>query len=248
MKAPKDTIVFPLDVPDRKEALRLARDLRDRVGLFKIGLELFVAEGPAVVTAVRDIAGDRIFLDLKLHDIPVTVQRAFLAACRTAPRFVTVHCDEGVGSLQAVAGNNPGNTRILAITVLTSLAPTDLPNLGYREAFSRDLGALARLKARLAKEAGCHGVVCSGHEAAGIRAELGPDFLLVTPGIRPQWSLVDKDDQKRVMTPERAIRNGADYLVIGRPIRDAGDPVEAAQRVEEEIASVLSAMSRPCPA
>ena len=174
-------------------------------------------------------------MDLKLHDIPATVKRAFLAASKFRPYFVTVHCDEGGDVLKSIAEDNPGRTKILAITVLTSLDQEKLKVLGYDEKYVEDLSALVLLKARLAREAGCHGVVCSGHEVAMVKRELGEALIAVTPGIRPAWSLVNQDDQKRIVTPELAVKRGSDYIVVGRPIRDAKDPADAAKKVAEEV-------------
>jgi len=239
MKAPKDYIIFPLDLPDYDQAMHYVDLLNGHVGLFKVGLELFISQGPQIVKAIRKAGGAGIFLDLKLHDIPATVQRAFMAASRHGPEFVTVHCDEGGDTLKSVAENNPGGTRILAITVLTSLNQENLSQLGYREEYAADLSRLVLLKARTALDAGCHGVVCSGHEVAMVKRELGRDWIAVTPGIRPEWSLVGQDDQKRIVTPKIAVERGADYIVIGRPIRDARDPADAAKRVADEIAVAL---------
>jgi len=240
MRKPSEFIVFPLDVPNRDEAMRYVKLLKDHIGLFKVGLELFISEGPAILDAIHDIAGHKVFLDLKLHDIPATMSRAFLAASRHRPVFVTVHCDQGKGILSDVGRDNPGDTKLLAITLLTSLHKEDLTRLGYTQQYIDDLSQLALLKARLAREAGCHGVVCSGHEAAMIREELGREMLVVTPGIRPAWAVVGNDDQKRIVTPAAAVGSGADYVVVGRPIRDAEDPLDAAKRVADEIAGVLS--------
>ncbi|MBW1779625.1 MAG: orotidine-5'-phosphate decarboxylase [Deltaproteobacteria bacterium] len=239
MKAPEDHIIFPLDVPSCEQAMTYVEALDGHVGLFKIGLELFISEGPEILRAVRNRTSAGIFLDLKLHDIPATVTRAFLAASAHRPQFVTVHIDEGDDVLKGVAAENPGNTRILAITVLTSLNQEKVRRLGYAEEYANDLSALVRLKARMAKAAGCQGVVCSGLEVAMVREEIGPDMVVVTPGIRPAWTVVDQDDQKRIVTPADAIRNGSDYVVIGRPIRDAPVPRDAAKKVAEEIGSVL---------
>jgi orotidine-5'-phosphate decarboxylase len=239
MKQPKDYIVFPLDLPDYDKAMSYVERLKDHVGLFKVGLELFISQGPDILKSIRDAGGAGIFLDLKLHDIPATVQRAFMAASVHGPEFVTVHCDEGEEILRSVAENNPSGTKILAITVLTSLNQEKLKALGYAEKYTKDLSALVLKKARIAMAAGCHGVVCSGLEVAMIKRELGPELIAVTPGIRPAWSVVDRDDQKRIVTPADAIRNGSDYVVIGRPIRDAKDPADAAKRVGEEIAEAL---------
>lgn len=238
MKEPKDFIIFPLDLPDYDQAMHYVEILENCVGLFKVGLELFISHGPEILKSIRDAGGAGVFLDLKLHDIPATVKRAFLAASRHGPEFVTVHCDEGGDVLRKVAETNPGGTKILAVTVLTSLNQENLSELGYREKYTRDLTRLVLLKARIAKEAGCHGIVCSGHEVALVKKELGPELIVVTPGIRPEWSIVGQDDQKRIVTPKIAIERGADFIVIGRPIRDAKDPADAARRVADEIALV----------
>ena len=239
MKEPKDYIVFPLDVPNFDEAMKYVTLLKDHVGLFKVGLELFISQGPSILKAINETAANKIFLDLKLHDIPATVTRAFMAASRYSPEFVTVHCDQGEGILKTVAENNPGNTKILAITVLTSLNRDNLMRLGYHKKYFEDLSALVLLKARMAKEAGCHGIVCSGHEVAAVKKALGENLIAITPGIRPAWTIMEQDDQKRIVTPEAAVRDGADFIVIGRPIRDAKDPADAAKRVADEIASAL---------
>jgi len=231
-------IVFPLDVATFDEAMHFVRVLRDSVGLFKVGLELFISLGPDIVKAVHETAGRKVFLDLKLHDIPETMRRAFLAASSTGARFVTVHCDQGGGMLKEAAEASPG-TKILGISVLTSLGTRDLTRMGYVDTLAEDIGSMVLRRARIALEAGCHGVVCSGREVARLRRELGMDALTVTPGIRPAWTLVPGDDQKRVVTPEKAVSDGADYIVIGRPIRDAQDPAAAAARVAEEISLAL---------
>ncbi|MFP3928581.1 MAG: orotidine-5'-phosphate decarboxylase [Desulfobacteraceae bacterium] len=238
-RSPENYLVFPLDLSSLDQAMAYVRALKDRVGLFKIGLELFAAAGPSAVQAVHDIAGPKVFLDLKLHDIPETIRRAFLAASIHGPKFITVHCDQGEGILKEVAQKNPGGTKLLGITLLTSLGPEQLRRLGYSEDLIRDLPALVVSRARLAMEAGCHGVVCSGREVAGVKQALGREMISVTPGIRPSWSLVKGDDQKRMVTPAEAVRSGADYIVVGRPIRDASDPAGAASKVAEEISTVL---------
>ena len=239
MKKPEDYIVFPLDLKVRDRAMSYVRMLKGHVGLYKVGLELFISQGPDIIKSIRDEGDAGIFLDLKLHDIPATVKRAFMAASLHGPDFVTVHCDEGGGMLKEVADNNPGGTKILGITLLTSLNQNNLLKLGYAKEYAEDLSRMVLLRARTAKEAGCHGIVCSGHEVAEVKKELGPDFIAVTPGIRPSWSIVGMDDQKRVVTPADAVRKGADYIVVGRPIRDAKDPAGAAIKVAEEIASAL---------
>jgi orotidine-5'-phosphate decarboxylase len=238
MKPGKDYIIFPLDVSTYDEAMKYVTLLKDSVGLFKVGLELFASQGPAILIGIREITNAKVFLDLKLHDIPETMRRAFLAATQYGPEFISVHCDQGDGFLKDVADNNPGHTKILAITLLTSLTGKDLSRLGFVGEYVKDLSRLVLLRARIAKEAGCHGIVCSGHEVALIKKELG-EIIALTPGIRPDWSVVSRDDQQRIVTPASAVKNGADYIVVGRPIRDAADPREAAKRVAEEIESVL---------
>ncbi|SPD74023.1 Orotidine 5'-phosphate decarboxylase [uncultured Desulfobacterium sp.] len=236
IREPKDYIIFPLDMPDYDQAMHYVEMLKDHIGLFKVGLELFISQGPEILSSIRKAGGAGIFLDLKLHDIPATVKRAFMAASRHLPEFVSVHCDEGKETLKGIAESSPKGTKILAITVLTSLNQKNLSELGYREEFANDLSRLVLLKARIAKEAGCHGIVCSGHEVAMIKEALGADLIAVTPGIRPQWSIVGQDDQKRIVTPGTAVKMGADYIVVGRPIRDANDPVRAARLIADEIA------------
>jgi orotidine-5'-phosphate decarboxylase len=239
MKEPKDYIIFPLDLPSSEEAMSYVKKLSGKVGLFKVGLELFISSGPRIVSDIREESGTDVFLDLKLHDIPVTMQRAFMAASRYGPKFVTAHCDQGEDFLRGVANKNPGGTKILAITLLTSLNKERLMKSGVAQEFARDLPAFVIRKAIMAREAGCHGIVCSGLEVEAVKKELGRDFIAVTPGIRPAWSVVDRDDQKRIITPSDAVKLGADYIVIGRPIRDAENPADAAQKVSEEIESAL---------
>ncbi|MEE4354582.1 MAG: orotidine-5'-phosphate decarboxylase [Desulfatiglans sp.] len=239
IKRPEERIIFPLDFPSFDKAMEYVEILKGHIGLFKIGLELFISEGPKILKAVHEAGGTGIFLDLKLHDIPVTVRRALKAASAYGPDFITVHCDEGGDVLKEVTGNSPKTLKILAVTVLTSLNRKKLLRLGYAGEYAEDISNLVLLRARIAKEAGCHGVVCSGHEAAMIKGEFGRDLIVVTPGIRPAWSLVGQDDQERIVTPEKAIKNGADYIVVGRPIRDAKSPQEAAKRVAGEIGSAL---------
>ncbi len=240
MKRPKEYLIFPLDVATYEDALRYVELLKEHVGLFKVGLELFVSAGPKILRAIKERSEAGIFLDLKFHDIPATVKNAFLAASAYGVTYTTVHCDEGRGLLRSVVENNPSGTKILAVTVLTSLEREDLKQLGYKDRYVNDITELVILKARIAKEAGCSGVICSGLEVEKVKAELGRDFLVVTPGIRPAWSLVGKDDQKRIITPQQAIKSGADYIVVGRPIRTAEEPIEAAKRVLDEIEMAIS--------
>ena len=241
MKNAKDYIIFPLDVASTDEAKRYVELLADHVGLFKVGLELFIRSGPDIVRFINADAGAGVFLDLKLHDIPATISRAMSGIADLGVRYATVHCGETPKMLEAAVEGGRGAVEILAVTVLTSVSADDIRLAGYRSEYYPDLTRLVINRAAIAKTAGCAGVICSGHEAAMIKREFGKEFAAVTPGIRPQWSLGEPDDQQRVMTPARAIRNGSDYLVIGRPIRNARDPVQAAVQVAEEIeAAILS--------
>ncbi len=231
MTSATDRIVFPLDVPSAEAAGELARGLAGAVGVFKVGLELFIRSGPSVVERIRGASGAGVFLDLKLHDIPETVRRAMAAAVDLGVDFVTVHCGESPRMLEAAAAGGAGRTRVLGVTVLTSVSEAELGEAG----FAGGLDALVLRRARAAREAGCAGVVCSPWEVGRIKAALGPGFLAVTPGIRPAWEGLAADDQRRTATPSEAVRGGADYLVVGRPIRDAADPRAAAERIAREI-------------
>jgi len=238
MRQAKDRIIFPLDVPSIDTAKHYIELLADRVGLFKVGLELFIRSGPEIVRYINQAGSARVFLDLKLHDIPATVSRAMEGIADLGVKFATVHCGESQKMLEAAVAGSHGNVDILGVTVLTSVSAADIEAAGYQPDYYRDLSGLVVKKAAMAKAAGCAGIVCSGLEASMIKNRFGKDFTTVTPGIRPQWSLGEPDDQARVTTPARAIKNGSDYLVIGRPIRDAGDPAQAAMKVAEEIEGV----------
>jgi orotidine-5'-phosphate decarboxylase len=239
MRQPEDYIIFPLDVASTDEAKRYIELLSDHVGLFKVGLELFIRSGPDIVRFIHAGGKAGVFLDLKLHDIPATVSRAMSGIADLGVRYATVHCGETAKMLEAAVKGAHGAVEILGVTVLTSVAAEDIQEAGFRSDLYADLARLVIKRAAMAKAAGCAGVICSGHEVAMIKREFGKEFAAVTPGIRPQWSLGEKDDQQRVTTPAQAVRSGADYVVIGRPIRDAGDPVRAAVRVAEEIAAAL---------
>ncbi|MGD8694359.1 MAG: orotidine-5'-phosphate decarboxylase [Syntrophobacterales bacterium] len=230
----KDRLIFPLDVPDAQEARQHVELLGEHVGMFKIGLELFVSEGPSIVETIADLTDAGIFLDLKFHDIPATVQQAIRSgSCLRRANFITVHCDPGL--LAAVAAEVPEHTKVLAVTVLTSLDGEQLAALGIQPELAAEVVKLVVHRAKIAKEAGCAGIVCSGHEVRAVKEECGDDLLVVTPGIRPEWGDISKDDQRRIVTPYQAVRNGADYIVVGRPIRTATDPKEAAVMVANEI-------------
>ena len=239
MRNAKDYIIFPLDVATFEEAKRYVELLADHVGLFKVGLELFIRSGPEIVRFINSAGSAGVFLDLKLHDIPATVSRAMVGIADLDVYFATVHCGETSKMMEAAVAGSKGRVRILGVTVLTSVAAEDIQTAGYRSEFYADLSGLVLKRARMAHTAGCAGVVCSGLEAMVIKKQIGADFITVTPGIRPSWAAGKKDDQQRVTTPAQAVNNGSDYLVIGRPIRDATNPRDAAGRVADEIKGAL---------
>ncbi|MBW1953460.1 MAG: orotidine-5'-phosphate decarboxylase [Deltaproteobacteria bacterium] len=235
---PKDRLIFPLDVSNREDALGWIEQLQDRVGLFKVGLELFVAEGLPFLQTMAAVFPRGYFLDLKFSDIPATLRAAQQQLFNNVS-FFTVHCEQGQKLLRETIDSFQNGVKFLAVTVLTSLNPDDLLALGYDRQYSLNPTDLVLLRAQFAKEAGCSGVICSGREVKAVKERFGKDFLVVCPGIRPEWSTVPGDDQQRIVTPYEAIRAGADYIVVGRPIRLAANPVEAARRVVEEIEQAL---------
>ncbi len=253
-EAGRERLCAALDVSTALEAHALAKRLGPHVGVLKVGLELFVAEGYAAIEQVRAASPDSpIFLDLKLCDIPETVAGAVRSAARARPRFLTVHASGGREMLKRAVeaaalgreGSGEGGMQILAVTVLTSLDERDLGELGVNV---KSAGDHALRLAHLAWEAGVRGFVCSAQEVERFRAEL-PQAYLVTPGIRPgaapRSGVSSEDqasgDQKRVASPAAAIRAGADLLVIGRPLRDATDPAAAAAAIVDEIEQALAA-------
>jgi orotidine-5'-phosphate decarboxylase len=228
----RERLIVALDLPALGGALELVRRLDGVAERFKVGLELHTAEGPRAVEAVR-AAGGRVFLDLKLHDIPETTRRAARAAAAGGAELITVHAAGGRAMLEAaVAGAREagGAARVLAVTVLTSLDLADLAAVGT---VAPSVAELVVRRALLAREAGCDGVIASPHEATAVRAAAGSGFLIVTPGVRPSTG---GDDQKRTATARQAIADGADAVVVGRPIRDAVDPRAAALALLEELA------------
>lgn len=231
----KERIIIALDVGTKREALALAEALKE-ARVFKIGMELFTAEGPALLEeAVR--MGKKPFLDLKYHDIPNTVAGAVRSATRNGVYMLTLHTSGGMEMMAAAAraaqeeSARTGKERpvLLGVTVLTSLKDEELRRIGFAHAVADQVLRLAVL----AKDSGLDGVVCSPHEIESIKRECGGDFLVVTPGIRPAWAAAQ--DQKRIMTPAEAIGKGADYLVIGRPITGAPSPQEAFLKVLAEL-------------
>jgi orotidine-5'-phosphate decarboxylase len=228
--AAKDKIIVPLDVPTGDASRRLVRQLGGRIGFFKVGSQLFTADGPDIVEEIRD-SGSKVFLDLKFHDIPTTVHHAVEAACGLGVDMLTVHLSGGRTMCEAAAKAGGGRTTlVLGVTILTSLSDGDLGELGFREPVRDQVILLAGL----AQQTGITGLVASPQELSLLRECFGSFFTIVVPGIRPDWSKAD--DQKRTMTPYEALRAGADYLVIGRPITAAADPLEAAQRIIDEVA------------
>ncbi|MGH6866296.1 MAG: orotidine-5'-phosphate decarboxylase [Methyloceanibacter sp.] len=229
---PRDRLIVALDVPTLDEARKLIAYLGDNVGVYKIGLELLYSGGLELAAELVG-QGRRVFIDAKLLDIEATVERATAAIARTGAHFLTVHAADRKTLDAALRGRGDSVVKLLGITVLTNLASADLAEQGV------DMPPLALVQQRalLAQEAGFDGVVASGQEAAALRERVGRDFLIVTPGIRPQGSAIQ--DQSRTVTPQSAIEAGADYLVVGRPITRAADPHNAARAMVEEIAAAL---------
>ena len=232
MKA-KDRLIVALDVGSVEQARSLIETLGDGVGVYKIGLELLFAGGFALAEELSS-QGRAVFVDAKLSDIEATVERATAAIARAGASFLTVHALDNKTLEAAVRGRGTSGLKLLGVTVLTHLAPSDLIEQGI----DHPLPELVLHRAALAKKAGLDGVIASGREAAEIRRAAGPDFLIVTPGVRPSGS--DAQDQTRAVTPKEAILAGADYLVVGRPITRAADPREAADAIVREIGAALA--------
>jgi len=226
-----ERLIVALDVPTAKEARALAEELGDAVRFYKIGLELFTAEGYFELLAWLTARGNKVFADLKLYDIPETVRRAVANLRGSGATFLTVH---GHRSVMEAAAREKGAMKILAVTVLTSFDQRDLEEMGS----SKGVEDLVMSRARGAAESGCDGVIASGLEAPALKKEFKDRLLVVTPGIRPVKS--STDDQKRVVDVAQAFANGADYIVVGRPIREAPDPRLAAEKIQETIASIFT--------
>ena len=222
-------LIIALDVPTGAQARDLVEDLGDTVSFYKVGLELFTGDDGFAMVDWLTRRGKQVFVDLKFFDVPATVARAVSQLRGRQVSFATVH---GNDAMMRAAAEAAGEVGILAVTVLTSLDAADMRDLG----FDCDIPALVRSRAQRAVALGCAGVVASGQEAAMLRKTLGDDGLIVTPGIRP---VRQDDDQKRTVTPTQALRDGADYLVVGRPVRDSDNPREAARVIQDEIASAL---------
>ena len=226
-----ERLIFALDVAGPDEARSLVTELGDSVCFYKIGLELFMAGGYFELLDWLAAQGKKIFVDLKFFDVPETVKRAVAALKGRPVEFATVHGNQGIMEAAVAAGSG---VKILAVTVLTSLDRGDLADLG----FPCDTAELVLSRARRALEAGCAGVISSGLEAARLREYLGDRLLIVSPGIRPVDN-ASVDDQKRIVSPRQAFESGADYIVVGRPIRNAADPRAKALEIQREIAAVF---------
>ncbi|MGK7928738.1 MAG: orotidine-5'-phosphate decarboxylase [Spirulina sp.] len=229
-----DRIIVPLDVPTPVQAIALI-DKLPQVTFWKVGLELFISAGVEVLKVLQQ-RNKRIFLDLKLHDIPNTVAGACASVKLYDVDFLTIHATSGRRALEGAAevARGSGKLQLLAVTLLTSINSREL---AFDLKIPLELPEYVLQMALLAKESKIHGAVCSPQEARQLRDICGDDFLLVCPGVRPSWS--EAKDQQRVMTPARALKAGADYLVIGRPITQSGNPREAWERICEEIAGVV---------
>lgn len=225
-----ERIYVALDTMDVDYAVDLARKLKGLVGGMKVGKEFFTANGPQGVEKITEV-GMPVFLDLKFHDIPNTVAGAIRASGKTGAQIVNVHAQGGPVMMKAAAeaGKEANIPMTIAVTILTAMDQDDLTAIGVMDPIEDQVVRLAKLT----QDSGLQGVVCSAKEIAPIRKACGPDFKLIVPGIRPDWAA--KGDQKRVMTPRDAVKAGADILVIGRPITQAADPVEAAQKIAAEL-------------
>jgi orotidine-5'-phosphate decarboxylase len=227
----RERLIVALDMPDVAQAKKLVDEIGDGVSFYKVGMELAYGGGLEFVTRLAD-SGKQVFLDLKLHDIPNTVERAVAQVARLGATFLTIHAYPQT-MRAAVAGRAGSNLKLLGVSVLTSSDDADLKDAGYAYGVS----ALVARRGAQARAADVDGLVASAAETAMLRARLGDDLLLVIPGIRPAGA--ENADQKRVATPAQAIRDGADYLVVGRPVTQAPDPRAAAQSIAAEIADAL---------
>jgi orotidine-5'-phosphate decarboxylase len=223
-----ENIIVALDVPTKKEALELVEKLDGQISFFKIGLQLYTAEGPEIVRAVSS-TGSKVFLDLKLHDIPNTVARAVESAGRLGAQMLTVHLSGGSEMIRAATTARANNMLLLGVTVLTSSTEETLREIGIASGVADQVLRLARLGV----DTGIDGVVASPHEIKSLRREFPHKMKIVVPGIRPSWS--EPGDQRRIMTPREALEAGADYLVIGRPVTGHQNPREALAKILDEL-------------
>ncbi len=234
----KEKLIVALDYDSKDEALSVARELKDHVGLFKVGLQLFSSEGAEMIRLLLK-EGTRVFLDMKLHDIPNTVAKAATVSAGMGVSMINFHCLGGKKMLETAAAEVSDHCQkkslkkplLIGVTILTSMSEADIVDVGISSALTDEVRRLAAI----AKDAGLDGVVASVHEIEAIRKECGNDFLIVTPGIRPSWS--KKNDQERITTPSDAIRKGADFIVVGRPITGSTDRQKAAREIVLEMDS-----------
>ncbi|MBT3393309.1 MAG: orotidine-5'-phosphate decarboxylase [Elusimicrobiaceae bacterium] len=232
---PKDRIIVALDVATKEAALNLVKKLSAHVGVFKVGKELFTACGPSIIEDIHKLGG-KVFLDLKFHDIPNTVAKAVSQATKLGVYMITLHTSGGSEMLKAAAEAAKQNSIggkvpiLLGVTILTSLDDDGLKEIG----FSCSAEEMVLKLVALSKNNGVSGIVCSAKEVKKLREKFGQDIILVTPGIRPIWSV--SGDQKRITTPKDAVDNGTDFMVIGRPITQADDPIKAAKDIAQELA------------
>lgn len=231
--APHERLIFALDVSSVEEARKLVEDLGDSVDFYKLGLQIFMADGYYEMLRWLDKKGKKVFVDLKFFDVPNTVGRAIRQLSNHHPVFATVHGNERMLRAACEAKNG---IKILAVTVLTSLDDADLRDLGYP--VDIDVKKLVLSRAKRALEVGCDGVISSGREAEDLRASLGDRFLIVVPGIRP-FENIEEDDQKRTVNVKEAFLKGADYIVVGRPISMAPDPRKAARDIQDTISALF---------
>ena len=229
----RDRIIVALDVPTKAKALALVSSLSEAVSIYKIGLQLYTAEGPEIVRAVA-ATGAKVFLDLKLHDIPNTVAKAVEAAAELGVQMLTVHLSGGRQMLSAAVGAKPPNLLLLGVTVLTSANQETLRETGVNSGIEEQVLRLAELGQQTAID----GLITSSQEVQTLRDRLGDEIKLITPGVRPNWA--PANDQKRFTTPNEALKNGADYLVIGRPITGHPEPRSAVERLLSEIEETVA--------
>jgi len=224
-------LIVALDVKNQREALRWVKKLMPVVKVFKVGLELFTATGPKIVEKINN-AGGKVFLDLKFFDIPNTMAGAVASSITCQPLLLNVHALAGPKALRACSDKlkeSGVKTKLIAVTILTSYDDNELEKSGIKTPIKNSVNELCRLTLK----AGLAGVVASPLEVSGLRKKFGDDFLIVTPGVRPVWA--DANDQKRIATPYNAIKDGADYIVVGRPILQSNDPLKSAKMIQSEI-------------
>lgn len=225
----EDRLIFALDYPSTEEARTIVKTLGDSVTFYKVGLELFMTGGGFDLVKWLTDRGKKVFVDLKFFDVPQTVQSAVRALSKHGATFATIH---GNDSIMAAATKDKGEMKVLAVTMLTSLDEGDVRDLGFQV----DVKDIVLSRAKRALQLGCDGVISSGLEVAELREHLGDKFIVVTPGIRP---VKNTDDQKRTVDVEEAFHNGADYIVVGRPIKEHANPKQAAEDIQERIKKVL---------